>query len=254
MEFKDQVAIVTGAGRGIGRAIVLKFAEQQAKVVLLDRMEDRTIETARMVEEIGGKALALEIDVTKFDQVQEMLARTLKAFGKVDILVNNAGWDVVQPFFETPKELWDQLIDVNLKGCINCCRAVGEMMIRNMHGKILNISSDAGKTGAGEEAVYAAAKGGVIAFTKSLAMILAPYHINVNSVSPGVTDTPAVRRGMQMDKAIAELIKRREEATSFKRMALPEEIADAVLFLCSNAARYITGQILSVNGGAVMAD
>lgn len=161
---------------------------------------------------------------------------------------------MVEPFFENKKEVMDQLIEINLKGCIYCCRVVGESMIRQKYGKIINISSDAGRTGSGEEAVYAAAKGGVIAFTKSLAVILAPFNINVNCVSPGLTDTPAVRSGMAMSKSITKLMKRRKELTLFKRSARPEEVADAVLFLSSDAAKYITGQVLSVNGGAVMVD
>jgi 2-hydroxycyclohexanecarboxyl-CoA dehydrogenase len=254
MENDKKVVIVTGSGRGIGQAIALKFAEQQGNVIVVDRSKDRAQETAHRVEKAGGKALALKIDITNLTEVQEMTARTLDIFGRIDILVNNAGWDVVQPFFENKKELWDQLIDINLKGCIYCCRVVAESMIRKKYGKIINISSDAGRTGSGAEAVYAAAKGGVIAFTKSLAIILAPFNINVNSVSPGLTDTPAVRRGMAMSEKIAEIMNRRGELTLFKRWARPEEIADAVLFLSSDAAKYITGQVLSVNGGAVMVD
>jgi 2-hydroxycyclohexanecarboxyl-CoA dehydrogenase len=254
MENHKKVVIVTGSGRGIGQAIALKFAEQQGNIIVVDRIKDRAQETARKIEKVGGKALALEIDITDLTEVQEMTARTLDIFGRIDILVNNAGWDVVQPFFQNKKELWDQLIDINLKGCIYCCRVVAESMIEKKYGKIVNVSSDAGRTGSGEEAVYAAAKGGVIAFTKSLAVILAPFNINVNSVSPGLTDTPAVERGMAMSERIAEIMEKRKQFTLFKRWAQPEEIADAVLFLSSDAAKYITGQVLSVNGGGIMVD
>ena len=254
MEFKDKVVIVTGSGRGIGQAIALKFARHRASVIVADRNEARARETAKLVEEAGGRSQSLNTDVTDFREVQEMLGKTLEAFGTVDILVNNAGWDVVQPFFENPLELWDKLIDINLKGCLYCCRAVGELMIKEKKGKIVNISSDAGRVGAGAEAVYAAAKGGVIAFTKSLAPILAPYNINVNSVSPGLTATPAVQIGMAMNKIIADEMEKRAEMCPFKRAGKPEEVADAVVFLCSEAARFITGQVLSVNGGAITID
>jgi 2-hydroxycyclohexanecarboxyl-CoA dehydrogenase len=254
MEFKDKVVIVTGSGRGIGQAIALKFAKQQAKVIVADRDEARAKETAKLVEEAGGRSLSLKTDVTDFRSVQEMLKKTVEAFGTVDILVNNAGWDVVQPFFENSLELWDKLIDINLKSCLYCCRVVGEFMMKEKKGKILNISSDAGRIGAGPEPVYAAAKGGVIAFTKSLAPILAPYNININSVSPGLTATPAVQKGMAMSKMIADEMEKRAEKCPFKRAGKPEEVADAVVFLCSEAAGFITGQILSVNGGATTID
>jgi 2-hydroxycyclohexanecarboxyl-CoA dehydrogenase len=254
MEFKDKVVIVTGSGRGIGQAIALKFAKHQARVVVADRNEARARETARLVEEAGGRSLSLDTDVTKFQAVQEMLKSTIQTFGTVDILVNNAGWDVVQPFFENPPELWDKLIDVNLKSCLNCCRVVGELMMKEKKGKIVNISSDAGRVGARNEPVYSAAKGGVIAFTKSLAPLLAPYNINVNSVSPGLTATPAVQLGIAMSKAIAEEMGKRAEKSLFKRAGKPEEVADAVVFLCSEAASYITGQTLSVDGGSLTID
>jgi len=254
MQFESKVVIVTGGGRGIGQAVALKFAEQKANVVIADRNESRANETAKLVEKIGAKSLCLNTDVTDFSAIKGMLDRTLDTFGTVDILVNNAGWDVVQPFFENSLELWDQLIDINLKSCLYCCRAVGEHMIKMNQGKIVNVSSDAGRKGSGAEAVYAATKGGVIALTKSLAPILAPFNINVNSVAPGITDTPAVQKGAAMSVAIAEEMKSKVEKIPFKRAGKPEEVADAVLFFCSDAARFITGQVLSVNGGSLTID
>jgi len=254
VDCNGKVVIVTGAGQGIGQAIALNYSKCKAKVVVVDRQLERARETVTMIKDMGGKALAVAADVTLFHEVQEMLATTLEEFGDIDILVNNAGWDLVQPFFDNTQEMCDRLINVNLKGCIYCCRIVGEQMKKNKKGKIVNISSDAGRIGSSEEAVYAAAKGGVIAFTKSLAVILAPYNINVNSVSPGPTDTPAVRRGIELSPKIAEEMKKRKEMTPLKRYAKPEEIANAVLFLSSEASEYITGQILSVNGGAIMVD
>ena len=167
---------------------------KKANVVIADRNKSRALETSELVVKAGGKCLCLDTDVTDFSAIEEMLKKTLDSFGTVDILVNNAGWDVVQPFFENSLELWDQLIDINLKSCLYCCKAVGEHMIKMKQGKIVNISSDAGRKGSGAEAVYAATKGGVIALTKSLAPILAPFNINVNSVAPGLTDTPAVQK------------------------------------------------------------
>ena len=254
MEFKDKVVIITGAGRGIGLAIALKFAEQQAKVVMADRNEDRAREASSQVEKAGGETLVLGTDVTSYSEVQEMADRTLDRFGKVDILVNNAGWAIQKPFFENPIEVWDDLIDVNLKGCIYCCRAVGEHMIKRSEGRIVNIVSDAGRMGSPHESVYAIAKGGVINLNKSMAKVFAPYKINVNAVSPGMVATPLVTQGIEMSGKIAEEMRRRKEAVPFKRWGEPEEIADAVLFFSSDASRYITGQVLSVNGGVLMLD
>ena len=254
MGLKDKVVIVTGSGRGIGQEIAMKFARQQAKIAVVDRKKERAVESAKMVEHAGGKASALGTDVTNFNDVQIMLDKTLEAFGDIHVLVNNAGWSVLKPFFECPVELWDGLIDLNLKACMNCSRVVGEVLIKKGNGKIVNIASDAGRVGSADEAVSAAAKGGVIAFTKSMALSLASYHINVNCISPGPTDTPMVRKGIAMSEKIAEEMERRREAIPFKRWAKPEEIADAVLFLASDAANYITGQVLSVSGGLTMVD
>jgi len=252
MELKDKVVIVTGSGRGIGQAIALKFGEQQSRVAVVDRNKDRALETVKMVEKAGSKALALSTDVTDFSQVQEMVARTTEVLGEIDILVNNAGWSVLRPFMDLPMDLWDPIIDLNLKACLYCCRAVSDIMTKNRKGKIINVSSDAGRIGSPDESIYAAAKGGVIAFTKSLAGSLAPWNINVNCVCPGPTDTPMVRKGIEMNEMIATEMKKREQAIPLKRYAQPDEIADAVLFFASDAAKYITGQILSVSGGATM--
>jgi 2-hydroxycyclohexanecarboxyl-CoA dehydrogenase len=249
---KDKVAIVTGSGRGIGQAIALKFAHQQAKVVVVDRNEKRADETVKMVENTGGKAISLGTDVTKLNEVQLMLENTLEAFGDIHILVNNAGWSMQKDFFESPVNRWDALIDLNLKSSIYTCRVVGEVMRRNGYGKIVNIASDAARMGSPDETVYAAAKGGIITLTKSLAISLAPQCINVNCVSPGIIDTPMVQNGLAMGGEIEAELERRREVVPFKRYGKPEEIADAVLFLASEAASYITGQILSVNGGISM--
>ena len=245
---------MTGAGRGIGLAIALKFAEKKAKVVIADRNEKRAKEASRLVEKAGAETLSLGTDVTKYDQVQEMAEKTVEIFGKVDILVNNAGWAIQKPFFENPIEVWDDLIDVNLKGCLYCCRAVGEYMIKRGEGKIVNIVSDAGRMGSPHEAVYAIAKGGVITLNKSMAKVFAPYNINVNAVSPGMVATPLVTQAIEMSERIAKEMQRRMDEAPFKRWAEPEEIADAVLFFSSDASRYITGQVLSVNGGVLMLD
>jgi len=252
MEFKDMVVIVTGSGRGIGQSIALKFGEQNAKVAVVDRKEDRARDTVQMIEKQGGKALALGTDVTDFSQVQEMVTKTSEELGTIDILVNNAGWSVLRPFMDVPMDLWDPIIDINLKGCLYSCRAVSETMIKSKHGKIINVASDAGRVGSPLEAIYAAAKGGVIAFTKSLAGALAPWNINVNCVCPGPTDTPMVRKGIELNELIATEMEKRKQEIPLKRYAQPDEIADAVLFFASKESKYITGQVLSVSGGATM--
>jgi len=180
MDFKNRVAIVTGAGGGIGRAIAVKFAALGANVVVADIKEEGARETVSLVEKSGLKGLALNNDITSFAQVQEMARATLSAFGKVDILVNNAGWDKIEPFVKNSPDFWDRVIAVNLKGPIHCTRGVLDSMMERKHGKIINISSDAGRVGSTGEAVYSACKGGIIAITKAMARELARYQINVN--------------------------------------------------------------------------
>ncbi|MBN1613530.1 MAG: glucose 1-dehydrogenase [Deltaproteobacteria bacterium] len=251
MTLKDKVAIVTGSGRGIGKAIARKLSSLGAAVVVADIRFEEAEKTASILKGEGGKALAVGTDIADRSQVEDMVRQTLSAFGKVDILVNNAGWDKIEPFTKNTPDDWDRVIAINLRGPIFCTRAVLDHMIERKYGKIVFIGSDAGRVGSSGEAVYSACKGGVIAFMKTLARENARYQINVNCVCPGATDTPLLAEitGGETGKKIIDAM---VNAVPLRRLAKPEDIAPAVAFLASDEAGFITGQTLSVSGGLTM--
>jgi 2-hydroxycyclohexanecarboxyl-CoA dehydrogenase len=251
MDLKGKVAIVTGAGGGIGRAISVKFASLGANVVVADIKQEGARETISLVEKAGARGLAMNTDITSLTQVQAMVKKTLEAFGQVDILVNNAGWDKIEPFVKNTPDFWDKVISINLKGLIHCTRAVLDPMMERKYGKIISISSDAGRVGSTGEAVYSACKGGIIAFTKTMAREMARYQINVNCVCPGATDTPLLAE-ITGGETGAKIIEAMVKAVPFRRLGKPEDIAGAVAFLASDEASFITGQTLSVSGGLTM--
>jgi len=251
MHLKDKVAIVTGAGGGIGRGIALKFGSLGARVAVADIKAEGARETVALMENGRAKGLALFTDITSQAQVQEMVKSTLATFGRIDILVNNAGWDKIEPFVKNTPEFWDKVIAINLKGPIYCTRAVLDSMIERKYGKIVSISSDAGRVGSTGEAVYSACKGGIIAFTKTIAREMARYSINVNCVCPGATDTPLLAE-ITSGETGAKIIEAMTRAVPFRRLGKPEDIAGAVAFLASDEAGFITGQTLSVSGGLTM--
>ncbi len=234
-------AVVTGAAGGIGSAICRRLASEGASVAVTD-LEPAACQA--LAREIGGSAHGL--DVTDAGAAR----RLADELGEVDILVNNAGWDEVAPFLETTPDLWDRLLRVNLYGQIAVAHAFALGMARRGSGTIVNIASDAGKAGSTGEAVYSAAKGGVIAFTRALARELARHQVRVNAVCPGPTDTPLLRAFEgERGQRIIEGLKR---AIPFRRFAQPDEIAAMVAFLASDEAGYITGQAFSVSGGLTM--
>ena len=250
MDIKGKKAIVTGAAKGIGKGIALKLAEYGADIALVDIDDAVLVETEIEIKNrYGVDTLRHNADVADLDQTETMVDETVKGFGRIDILVNNAGFDVAQPFWETTEEFRQKIIDVNYKGPVNCCYWTVPHMIENKSGKIVNIASDAGRVGSLGETVYAGCKGGVIAFTKSLARELARYKVNVNSVSPGPTMTPGHIEGTT--EKLREALKR---AIPLGRQATPEEVANAVLFFASPLSDFITGQVLSVSGGLTMVD
>lgn len=251
MRFRDRVAVVTGGAGGMGREIALRLAREGARVALIDRNAAGARATAAAIAASGGEALALEADVTQKAAVDEAIAAVLARWRAVHVLVNNAGWDKVMPFVETTEALWDRLLAINLKGPIVCTRAVLDAMVAQRYGRIVNIASDAGRVGSSGEAVYAAAKGGVIAFTKAMARELARWQITVNCICPGPSDTPLFRREViEPHPKLAESLAR---AIPLGRLGTPQDIAPAVLFLAGDDAGYITGQTLSVSGGLTMA-
>jgi 2-hydroxycyclohexanecarboxyl-CoA dehydrogenase len=247
----QRIAFVTGAGSGIGRAIAHRLAGEGARVAVTDINVAGADATVESIAAAGGTAQAVAIDVTDFASVQRAVAQVRERWGDVEILVNNAGWDRIEPFVQNTPELWHKIIAINLSGPIHCCRAVLDGMIATGAGKIISIGSDAGRVGSSGEAVYSACKGGIIAFSKTLARELARHHINVNVVAPGPTETPLLKEvtsGPDGAKIIAAMIR----AVPFRRLGTPDEIAAAVAFFASPDADFITGQVLSVSGGLTM--
>lgn len=244
-----RVALVTGAGRGMGREIARLLASKSMKIVVTDVNLENAKETTSLIKEDGGDALSIFCDVTDLDSVQKAVANTLSDFGKIDVLVNNAGWDKIEPFLQSEPKTWKNVLDINLMGQIHMCKEILPVMINNGYGKVINIASDSGRVGSSGEAVYSAAKGGVIAFTKTIAREMARHKINVNCIAPGPADTPLFQEIGSYNEGIAAAL---EKAIPFRRLAQPSDIANAVAFFASDEADYITGQTLSVNGGLTM--
>jgi 3-oxoacyl-[acyl-carrier protein] reductase len=247
MKLKGRAAIITGAARGIGKAIALSFIREGAKVALVD-VDKGILETAKNeIKKNREKVTAIPCDITKSVEVIAMVNQVQKTFGRIDILVNNAGIIRRGTIETVTEEDWDRVIEVNLKGTFNCCKAVVELMKQQGYGKIINVSSIAGKMGDITSAPgYGSSKAGMDALTKTLARQLARYGINVNAVSPHAIET-------EMSAQWSE--ERRKEIIAsipLGRLGKPEDVAEAVLFLASDEASFITGEILDVNGGALM--
>lgn len=252
MRIKDKVALVTGGSRGIGRAICVRLAEEGAKVAIADILEDEARKTAGDILAAGGQAQVVKTDVTQLDQVRACVRQVTDTWGAVDVLVNNAGWDKIEPFLHSAPETWEKVIAINLRGPINFCHTVAAQMAERGQGKIISISSDAGRVGSTGEAVYSACKAGIIGFSKTLARELARAKVNVNVVCPGPTDTALLQQVSSGEKG-AKIIDAMTRAVPFRRLGQPEEIANAVAFFASPDADFVTGQVLSVSGGLTMA-
>lgn len=249
IDLSGHVAVVTGAGSGIGRKVAAILAEAGAQVAVADINVSASDETVKLIGGAGGHAEAFRVDVTSLDSIRELQAATSRTMGLCDIIVNCAGWNVGQPFLKNDPEFIEHVVSLNLLGCIYMCREyLGPLVESGKSGWVVNVSSDAGRVGSLGETVYAASKGGVVAFTKSLAREMARHSINVNCVAPGPTDTPLFH--LQPEKIQAALIR----AIPLKRLGEPEEVANVIVFLASQRASYVTGQVLSVSGGLTMVD
>jgi len=265
-----KVAIVTGAGQGIGKAVALRLAREGADIVVADINRETAEETARDVRALNRRAQAHPVNVACLAEIESMVGGAIAQFGRIDILVNAAGIAQTTPFLELTEEEWDRVIDINLKGTVFCMQAVARQMIGQVpqeviaqgqaersYGKIVNFSSISGRRGRSVQMAYAASKAAIISVTQSVALALSPYNINVNAVCPGVIPTPMWEQidrdrsrimGAQPGEAMRAFI----EKTPLKRAGSTEDVAGAVAFLCSADADYITGQTLNVDGGFEM--
>jgi 2-hydroxycyclohexanecarboxyl-CoA dehydrogenase len=248
-----RTALVTGGGRGIGRAVAEGLAADGLKIVIADLRREEADEVASAINDGGGEALAVECNVADSAGVEAAVGAANERFGHVDVLVNNAGWDDLKPFLETDEAFWDRIIDINFKGPLRFTRLVLPGMVERKWGRIVNIGSDAGRVGSSLESVYSGAKGGLIAFTKTIAREHARHGITANVVCPGPTDTPFMRETMAAQGDADAVLGAMVKSVPMRRLAEPQEIATAVRFFASYEAGYVTGQTLSVSGGLTMA-
>ena len=257
--------IVTGGGSNIGRAIFLTFVKEGANVICAELDENQGQKVVGEANAMGGgRAVFVKTNVTDWDSVQATVKKALDEFGKIDVLSNVVGWTVDRLFIEKQREEWEKEVNLNLWSVINCTRAVIDHMIEQKYGKIVSMGSDAGRIGEFREAVYAATKGGVIALSKALARELGRYNINVNVVCPGMVIPETAEHAGQMSmskgmgggithETISEEVRQKAAKNyALRRICTPQEVANAVVFLASDAASFITGQTLSVSGGYTM--
>ncbi|MCC6175433.1 MAG: SDR family oxidoreductase [Chloroflexi bacterium] len=247
-ELTGKVALVTGAGQGIGKALARGLAGAGAAVVAADVLADNALATARQIEADGGRAIGLGLDVSKAAQVSAVVERALSAFNRLDIAINNAGIFPRATVLELDEDVWDAVLDVNLKGTWLCSQAAARVMIEQGEGgRIISLASGAAYRVTPRGAHYSASKAGIVAFNRTLAAELAPYQITVNALAPGLTDTAQPRYGMS-EQEIASAA----DTIPLGRIAQPEDMVPLVLFLCGPGGTYITGQVHHVNGGALM--
>jgi NAD(P)-dependent dehydrogenase (short-subunit alcohol dehydrogenase family) len=255
--FRDKIVLITGAGRGIGRAMALRFAQEDANIVAADIEPTLAESTAAAVIDLGQQCLSLKVDVTQLADIQRMVTRAIEQFHRIDVLCNNAGVLRFQDMFEITEADWDFVNDVNTKGSFFVMQAVAREMVKRRSGKIINTASISGKQPEPHFLHYGVSKAGVIHMTKSAAVVLAPYGINVNAVCPGTTVTDmslmaTAGRAKILGVTVEEAIKTREAQIPIGRRNQPEDIAAMVAFLASPDAEQITGQAFNVDGGLVM--
>jgi 2-hydroxycyclohexanecarboxyl-CoA dehydrogenase len=250
--FKNRTVIITGGAGGIGGATCRSFAAEGAKVAVFDMNLEAAQKVADEINGSGGSAAAFKCDITDRVAVDVAVAETIDQFGSIDVLVNNAGWDIFKPFVKTAPEEWTKLIAINLTGALHMHHAVLPGMVERKNGRIVNIASDAARVGSSGEAVYAACKGGLVAFSKTIAREHARHNVNVNVVCPGPTDTALFadyKAGAGNPEKLMEAFTR---SIPLGRIGQPDDLPGAILFFASDDARYVTGQVLSVSGGLTM--
>jgi 2-hydroxycyclohexanecarboxyl-CoA dehydrogenase len=248
---QQRSAIVTGSASGIGRAIALRLAEEGCRVGVFDINPAAAEATVDAITAAGGTATACIVDITDLASVRAGVAAFEQALGPTEILVNNAGWDKIVPFLQTDTDLWKKVVDINLYGPLHMHYAVLPGMVERGFGRVVNIASDAGRVGSSGEAVYSAAKGGIISFTKTMARELTRAGIQLNCVCPGPTETPLFAQVAE-GEAGAKIVEGLKRAIPMKRLGQPEDYPGIVAFLASDDAAYITGQVISVSGGLTM--
>jgi len=251
--FANKTVAVTGGGGGIGGAIARRFAGEGAKVAVLDLNLDAAKKVAGEIVTGGGLAEAFPCDITDRASVDAAVTATDAQFGPIDVLVNNAGWDVFRPFVKTEPAQWEKLIAINLTGALNMHHAVLPGMAARKAGRIVNIASDAARVGSSGEAVYAACKGGLVAFSKTIAREHARHGITVNIVCPGPTDTALFAEYKEGAGNPEKLVEAFTRSIPLGRIGKPDDLPGAILFFASDEAAYVTGQVLSVSGGLTMA-
>lgn len=272
LKLKGKVAIVTGSGRGIGRVIAMTLAGEGAKVAVNDYYLERAEAVAKEIKNEGGEAMPVQADITKIEQVEQMVKKVIEKWEKVNILVNNAGLPAglletdpqfgMGNFMETQRQNWDKWIELDFVGTLNCCKTVLGFMTEQNYGKIVNIISDAGRIGEPKQVIYSGVKAGIVGSTKALAKEVARFKVNVNCVAASATTQTYTSAKMGFDKPTAPEQKERLEkimrpyplARPMGRLGLPSDIANTVAFLVSDVSEWITGQVLSVNGGYCMVD
>lgn len=248
MDFSNKVVVITGGSQGIGKAITEAFAGAGAKIVILDINEEMASKVSDALKADGKDAKVIKMDVSKYDQAEATIKEIISEYGKIDVLVNNAGIVSSKNFLTSDEVDWDRIISINLKGVFNTCHAVLPSMIENKYGKIVNIASIAGKRGGGVfgTTLYATSKAGVIGLTKGIAREAGQFGVNVNAICPGPTNTP------MLDDFQGEKRQNFINSIPLRRFAEPEDIANTALFLASDYARHITGEITDVDGGTMM--
>ena len=249
---QDKTVIVTGGAGGIGGATCRRFAEAGAKVAVFDMNLEAATKVAEEIKAAGGQAAAFKCDITNRAEVDAAVAGTIETLGPVDVLVNNAGWDVFKPFLKTVPEEWEKLIAINLTGALNMLHSVLPGMVERNSGRVVTVASDAARGGSSGEAVYSACKGGLVSLSKTLAREHSRHNITFNVVCPGPTDTALLADVAEGARDPAKLIEAFRSAIPLGRLGQPDDLAGAIVFFGSDAASFITGQVISVSGGLTM--